>query len=396
LKRNLGEGYLIEVAESGEEALEIFAESVREGFSIPVIISDQIMPGMKGDDLLIQIHHHYPETLKILLTGQASADDVGKAVNFGNLYRFIAKPWDELDLCLTVKEALRRYLQDEELITKNQELEKLNASLEEKVRERSAELEKRNHLLERKNQEIENLNLLKDQLISTVSHDLKNPIGVIIGMTKLLLSRESLSSNPEKLRSLLESIQCNAERMLHLVNDLLDLSKIEQGMPLQIQPINLMTLLQQQIDSFALLSEQKSIDLQFFPPPDDLLLPADPSRLEQVVSNLLSNAIKYTPQGGDVILMVVIEADHVTIQIKDTGLGIPAEDLSHIFDKFYRVNTSEHRVVQGTGLGLSIVKAIVEQHGGRIGVESTLGEGSLFSLAFPRSQPEGITAAFLS
>ena len=147
LIHHLGNDYDIELAESAEEALEIFAEFQQDEIEIPLIISDQIMPGMKGDELLIQIHTHYPKTLKILLTGQASAEAVGNAVNAANLYRYIAKPWDAADLCLTVTEALRSYAQDKQLAEQNEalqninaELEQLNTSLEQKVTERTAEL----------------------------------------------------------------------------------------------------------------------------------------------------------------------------------------------------------------------------------------------------------------
>ena len=149
LKRNFGKSYYIEVAESGEDALEIFEELQAEGVEVSLIISDQIMPGMKGDELLSYIHTQYPKTLKVLLTGQASAEAVGNAVNTANLYRYIAKPWDEGDLNLTVTEALRSYAQDKQLAQQNQELQKindqlqtLNNSLEEKVEQRTAELAK--------------------------------------------------------------------------------------------------------------------------------------------------------------------------------------------------------------------------------------------------------------
>ena len=124
LTNHLGNDYEIELAETGEEALEIFEELQQEGIEIPVIIADQIMPGMKGDELLIQIHAHYPQTLKIMLTGQASADAVGNALNHANLYRYIAKPWETIDLCLTVTEAIRSYGQDRQLAQQNQELQK--------------------------------------------------------------------------------------------------------------------------------------------------------------------------------------------------------------------------------------------------------------------------------
>ena len=149
LFHHLGNEYEIELTQSGEEALEIFAELQENHVEIPLIISDQIMPNMKGDELLVKLHSQSPKTLKILLTGQANTEAVRNAVNFANLYRYIAKPWDKTDLCLTVTEAIRSYVQDKQLAEKNKslqeintELEQLNASLEQKVSERTAELAK--------------------------------------------------------------------------------------------------------------------------------------------------------------------------------------------------------------------------------------------------------------
>ncbi len=140
LQRHLRDAYRLEVAESAEEGIEIIEELATAGIQVPLVISDHIMPGMKGDEFLIWIQMHYPKTVKILLTGQANADDVGRAVNHANLYRYMSKPWNETDLTLTVKEALKRYSMDQELIEKNRALEELNASLEQKVKERSTKL----------------------------------------------------------------------------------------------------------------------------------------------------------------------------------------------------------------------------------------------------------------
>ena len=133
LKRHLENQYTIETAESGEDALEIFQELLEEQIDVPVILSDQIMPGMKGDELLKQIHTFAPRTLKILLTGQANAEAVGNAVNYANLYRYIAKPWEQADLNLTVAEAIRSYFQDKQLEEQNQKLQQLNQELQKKV-----------------------------------------------------------------------------------------------------------------------------------------------------------------------------------------------------------------------------------------------------------------------
>ena len=153
LRREFGRNYDLETAESGEEALEILEELLEEGVEVPVIISDQIMPGMKGNELLKKVHAIMPQTLKILLTGQADAAAVGDALNEAKLYRYITKPWDQTDLVLTVTEAARSYFQDKQLVEKNEELAYLNATLEAQVEQRTAELQEANTQLKQENME---------------------------------------------------------------------------------------------------------------------------------------------------------------------------------------------------------------------------------------------------
>jgi diguanylate cyclase (GGDEF)-like protein/PAS domain S-box-containing protein len=141
LKRNFGKEYQVELVDSGEEVIEICRELTDEGKDIPVIISDQKMRGMKGDTLLVQLHSLYPKTLKIMLTGQTDAKSVANVVNSAALYRYIAKPWDEGDLILTVTEALRRFQQDRQLAEQNESLRKINARLESSLSLLSATLE---------------------------------------------------------------------------------------------------------------------------------------------------------------------------------------------------------------------------------------------------------------
>jgi len=162
----LGSDYDIEIAETGVEALEICAELQANKIDIPLIISDQMMPGMNGDQLLKQVHLLYPKTLKILLTGQASADVIGNAVNHANLYRYLTKPWDETDICLTVTEAIRCYFQEQQLATQNTQLAELNLDLEQKIAQRTAELTKINTLLQ---QEITERKLLEQKLSKSES-----------------------------------------------------------------------------------------------------------------------------------------------------------------------------------------------------------------------------------
>lgn len=154
LKQFFGREYYIEVAESAEEALDILDELLGEDIDVPLIISDQIMPQMKGDELLIEVHKRSPETLKILLTGLARTEEVGNAVNHANLYRFILKPWDKIDLNLTVKQAINSYFQSKKLKEQNFELQELNKELEAKVIKRTEEVLAQKKIIEKKNTNI--------------------------------------------------------------------------------------------------------------------------------------------------------------------------------------------------------------------------------------------------
>jgi class 3 adenylate cyclase/DNA-binding NarL/FixJ family response regulator len=161
LKRSLGSEYIIETSDSGLDALEVIKEFMDEGYDIPLVISDYIMPNMKGDELLKQIHSQYPSTLKVMLTGQANTEGITNAVNHANLYRFISKPWDSADLVLTITEAVKSYFQDKELVKINAELKKsneeitnINKNLEKIVEDRTSALQKATVELEKNNEQL--------------------------------------------------------------------------------------------------------------------------------------------------------------------------------------------------------------------------------------------------
>ncbi len=150
------------------------------------------------------------------------------------------------------------------------------------------------------------------------------------------------------------------------------------------EPINLLEVIQRVVDLMGAEAENKKIDLQFSPPSQISLIHADRNSMEGIFTNLISNGIKYTPEGGKVWITLGEEGDFVKASVSDTGIGIKKEDLPRIFDKFYRVKTTETRQIVGTGLGLSIVKSIVDAHLGTISVESEEGGGTIFTVLFPK------------
>ena len=161
LKRSLGKNYIIETSDSGQDALEVIRDFIDDGYEIPLVISDYIMPNMKGDELLQLIHNEHPKTLKVMLTGQANTEGITNAVNFANLYRFISKPWNSADLVMTITEAVKSYFQDKELIKinyelkqRNDEITNINVNLERLVAERTADLQKVSEDLEINNQQL--------------------------------------------------------------------------------------------------------------------------------------------------------------------------------------------------------------------------------------------------
>jgi two-component system sensor histidine kinase/response regulator len=240
--------------------------------------------------------------------------------------------------------------------------------------------------LARQRREIAALSALKDQLIRTISHDLKNPLTVILGATEMLLSGGMPAADGEA-RTLVADVHQRGEEMLRLITDLLDLSRIEEGMPLRLQAVSLPALLAEQASRAEGAARARGVRLDAEPSGEEIVVAADPGRIAQVVANLVSNAIKSTPEGGRVTLSATREGGWGALHVSDTGIGIPAEAIPRLFEPFYRVPEHAHRDARGTGLGLSIVKAIVEQHGGQTTVETEPGRGSRFTVLLPVPAP---------
>ena len=246
----------------------------------------------------------------------------------------------------------------------------------------TAELTIKNEQLEARNLEVERANRQKNEFLASMSHELRTPLHTIIGFSELL-TEQLEGPLGEKQQRFVGHILQDARHLLELINEILDISKIESGrLELKRESFDFSQCLEEVLAGIRHQAATKNITLEnqnrFY---DSLY--ADRLRVKEILYNLLSNAVKFTPEGGRVWVEAFSEGDILHVSVSDTGIGIPEEEHPSIFEKFYQVGDAAGGVREGTGLGLPITKHLVELHGGAINVESRPGQGSSFRLTFP-------------
>ena len=221
------------------------------------------------------------------------------------------------------------------------------------------------------------LNQLKDDLIAVLAHDFKGPLTSIIGFTELL---EQHALQGDDAESALRTIRQSATRLAALANDTLALSRVEQGeLNLAADPVNVSDIVKETVDG---LEPERQIDVVVNA--EDPVVRGDPERLRQVFENIIGNAIKYSPEGGRVEVRVTDTDRTVRVAVHDEGIGVPADEMKFLFERFTRASNAKRSRIKGTGLGLYLAKTLVERHGGNIQVQSKLGESSTFTVVLPR------------
>ena len=236
--------------------------------------------------------------------------------------------------------------------------------------------------LEMTNRELERANRLKSEFLASMSHELRTPLHTIIGFSELLAEELEGPLN-QKQQRFVRHIHTDSLHLLELINDVLDISKIEADrLELRPEAFDLTALVAESLASVRSLAEAKSHKLETALDVPTAL-EADRLRIKQVLVNLLSNAIKFTPEGGRIRLEASVQEPFVVVSVSDTGVGIPPEEHESIFDKFHQVGATTKGVREGTGLGLAITKRLVEQHGGTISVQSQPQRGSTFVFTLP-------------
>jgi signal transduction histidine kinase len=359
--------YAVEIAESGQEALEVIQDCINKGYAVPLVITDYIMPSMRGDELLKEIGIISPDTYGILLTGQADLEGVRNSIRNARLQSFILKPWDTIDLAGDIQKTLNIYNQE-------QQIKQQNELLEQRVYEKTEEL-----LL--KNAQLEELNREKDNLLSIVAHDLSTPLNNIFGLLNLIEDEAILREEHfEYLRLIYSEIEKGKKR----IENLLAICKYDNvTKKLDFMEVRLHAYLQNVALLFKPVAHKKDIDIHLDAIPNALKLYVDEELFMRILQNLLSNAIKFSLPSTNIHLGAYQEGSAIYVYVKDEGLGFSEDDKTKIFQKFQKLSARPTAGESSTGLGLSIAKSFTERLGGKILLQSEQGKGSTFTLVFP-------------
>jgi signal transduction histidine kinase len=366
------EPYKIVTATSGKEGLAILCN-----MQVQLIVSDQRMEGMTGIEFLESARDMCPETVRILLTGYSDLKTVEEAINRVEIYRFLNKPWNEEDLKSTIRQGLAKWKLKKEnerlfrIIEKqNQRLRQYNEKLEQMVEQRTLALkEAQSQLIQ--SEKMASLGVLA----GGVAHEINNPLGGILGITQLLLMK--YPDNGE-LGQDLKTIEQAGLHCSKIVKNLLSFSR--KSDPSEREPVVITDLIKQIIMLTGHLFRHNNIELRKEFPSDFPALMVNTKQLQQVMVNLLVNAQQSMNRGGVVCVRGCLEeTGEVTIEVEDQGSGIPDDIINKIFDPFF--TTKEEGA--GTGLGLSVCYRIVQEHGGRIEVDTEPGKGTCMKVILP-------------
>jgi len=252
------------------------------------------------------------------------------------------------------------------------------------------ELEHNKIILEEANQKLKQLDEVKSRFFANISHELRTPLTLLLAPLEALVQRFSRSLD-DQTKDLLVTMQSNGMRLLKLINDLLDLVRLESGvMQVKREPLDIAEFIKGLASAARQMADDKRIRLETSAAPEVGIVQTDRDKLEKIILNIQFNALKFTPAGGRIVIHAEKQGEELVLSIKDTGMGISAKNLPHVFDRFWQADDSARRKYQGVGIGLALVKELVEVQGGTVSVESEEGKGTTFTVRLPFLKAEAV------
>ncbi len=335
--------FVVLEAGTGEEGIELIDSEMPD-----IILLDNKLPGIQGVEVLEYVKKKLYDIVVVMITSYASLELAVKATRDG-AYDFIPKPFTPQELRSSI-----------ENITKQLFLKRMTQKMNKEGK------------------------LIRFQFLSVLSHELKAPINAIEGYIKMMKDKqfgENISAYEEMIDRSLEGIN----GMRSLIMDLLDLTKIESGKPVQnLQEVNLTRIARISVDTMRPYAIQKDVDI-YLNTREDVSFQADPNEIEIIFNNLISNAVKYNKTGGRVDIFIEQQQDFTILQVSDTGIGITEDDKGKLFQDFVRIKNQKTRNITGSGLGLSILKKIVDMYHGEIDIQSIPDKGTTFTIKLPNN-----------
>src|SRR6202140_2618381 len=352
-----------------------------------LIFLDVQMPEESGLALLPQMLRDYPESVVVMMTAYGSEQVAAEALR-GGADDYIAKPIDLQRL----RALLERNLEKQRLRAERQSLvERLKDSNRYLMRQHAA-LRRADEEILQVNRQLEQSNRYKSEFLANMSHEQRTPLNAVLGFSEILLDATMNLTSGERTE-FLRNIHSSGQHLLGLINDILDLAKIEAGkMELKPEEMPVAEVLQEVTSILEPMARQQGLQLTTVGLSDVGVIKADRSKFKQVLYNLLSNAVKFTPPPGQITIALKDSPEQLTVSVHDTGIGMKEEDLPKLFREFEQIDGSYTRRYQGTGLGLALCRRFVEMHGGRIWAESHFGKGSTFTFTIPRDARLGPAA----
>jgi len=334
-------GYTVLEACTGEEAIQIFHDNQPD-----IALLDNKLPGMDGIEVLEYIKRKQLNIEVMMITSFASLELAVKATNIG-AYDFVPKPFTPQELRSSM-----------ENITKHLFLKRMTQKMNTEGKQ------------------------IRFQFLSVLSHELKNPLNSIEGYLRMMQERQA-GDQIASYSEMIDRAMSRIKGMRVLIMDLLDLTKIESGKKnREVQQVDVVKVAQVSAETMGPMAIQMEVDIRL-ESPAVLMVMADPEEMEIILNNLISNAVKYNKTGGKVFCRLKNETGKLIIEVEDTGIGMPEEDVPKLFQEFVRIRQKETKHIMGSGLGLSIVKRLVDLYDGQIEIESHLGVGSIFRVILP-------------